>query len=541
MRSNQFWVSFVWLTSNFLSVCSSPIYYQQNSPYAPIFSPCPKEERVRRANQTISDAEASYFSRRKAVTDKALEKWLKKIDTSFNAKRLPSIGLTTSGGGFRSQLLGAGVVKAFDSRDGDFGTNGFYQTLTYHVALSGGAWMLGSLAANGWPRMSTLQKELWEQSISVLPSPEAKAIISVDITAKNAMGFIPTLLDGFGLAIGYRLFKSNGGNNVSFSGLTSTPQFESYEVPFPIITAAETMPDQCTPSYDGRQFEIHPYEFGSWDKGVEAFSSTKYLGTNYSNGEPTSIDSPKGCVQNFDNLAYIMAASSDPFTYTCKNLPSVDSFDPIIAEGEVLLSPLHPGNFRDEFTVFPNPFYQYFASPGVESQTELMLVDGALTGQNDPIWPLIQPARKDTIDVLIVNDNTADDDLSWPNGAEIYNTYFRAKEVGLTRMPVIPPSSTFVSEGLSKRATFFGCNSRDTLSIVFLPNVMYSFPSNQSTFRSTYPPEETRQMIANGVKIGTQNEDPQWPKCLACIVMKKAADKLPKDCEQCFEKYCFKD
>lgn len=106
-------------------------------------------------------------------------------------------------------------------------------------------------------------------------------------------------------------------------------------------------------------------------------------------------------------------------------------------------------------------------------------------------------------------------------------------------MPVIPPVATFVSEGLNKRATFFGCNSMDTLTIVYLPNVNYSYPSNQLTSKLQYSVAETDGMIANGVLIGTQNGDAMWPTCLGCAIVKKTGDALPSSCRDCFTKYCY--
>jgi lysophospholipase len=202
------------------------------------------------------------------------------------------------------------------------------------------------------------------------------------------------------------------------------------------------------------------------------------------------------------------------------------------------LTPLHAGNFRDEFSVFPNPFYSYSGSPAVSAQAELSLEDGGFTLQNDPIWPFIQPARSSVIDVLLVNDNSADTADNFPDGSEIYETYLRSLQVGLTRMPVIPPPSTFASQNLTSRATFFGCHDKTKLTIIYLPNVAYSFASNQPTARLLYAAADVDAMVANGVLIGTQDDDEEWPTCLACAVMMNSALVLPSACTACFTKYC---
>lgn len=142
------------------------------------------------------------------------------------------------------------------------------------------------------------------------------------------------------------------------------------------------------------------------------------------------------------------------------------------------------------------------------------------------------------MDVLIVNDNSADTSDNYPNGTEIRQTYINAQNAGLTKMPFIPDVNTFVTQGLNKRATFFGCNSTGTTLIVFLPNVGYSYNSGQSTFKVQYSVAETDAMIANGVNIGTQNGTAGWPLCLACAIKSKSTP-LPKGCNACFAKYCY--
>jgi lysophospholipase len=52
------------------------------------------------------------------------------------------LALTTSGGGLRSLLSGAGVVQGLDSRDSNVSTSGLYEALTYQTGLSGGSRML---------------------------------------------------------------------------------------------------------------------------------------------------------------------------------------------------------------------------------------------------------------------------------------------------------------------------------------------------------------------------------------------------------------
>ncbi len=72
---------------------------------------------------------------------------------------LPRIGLSSSGGGYRALLCGAGVIQAFDGREQTTRTSmsGLLQGITYQTGTSGGAWLLTSFAANNYPTISSLR------------------------------------------------------------------------------------------------------------------------------------------------------------------------------------------------------------------------------------------------------------------------------------------------------------------------------------------------------------------------------------------------
>ena len=518
-------------------VCSPVDKRQQQSLYIPLPAPCPSTPLIRPAKD-ISDSERQYFTARKPVAQGALKTWLEAFECGFSTSKLPSIALATSGGGLRSFLEGAGVIQALDSRDSNTTIAGIYQALTYQSGLSGGAWLVGSLSGNNWPTVSSLRTGLWNARFATgtVPSKIEAQEIVFDLLSKKAAGFSPTLTDPYGRVVSFSLlYGPDGGVTNTLSGLTSKTNFTAHAVPYPIMTAIDTNPGQCIPDVPSPQFELHPYEFGSWDSGIAAFTETAYLGTNMSNGQPATAGV---CVKNYDNLGYAMGTSSNIFSESCQTIPSVNSSDPSIAELEQLLSFAHPGTFGDEFADYPNPFYGYSGSPTVKAEKELTLVDGGFSSQNDPIWPFIQPARAALIDVLIVNDNSADTN-NFPNGTQIYNTYLRAQRVGLSSMPQIPPVKTFLAKGYNKRAVFFGCHKKHTITIVYLPNTEYSFPSNQSTTRLLYSKADTDGMIGNGMQIATQNGDKDWPTCLACAVMMKTTGGLPWACKACFAKYCY--
>ncbi|KAK4546539.1 hypothetical protein LTR36_001756 [Oleoguttula mirabilis] len=519
-------------------------------PYAPVQTSCPSIPLVRPATSLNSD-EASYVSSRKPNADEALAAWLQK-QGNFSTSSLPALGFTSSGGGLRALLETAGVVQAFDNRDSNLSTSGVYQALTYEAGLSGGAWFLSSLAGNNWPTVSYLKENLWEdafQNTALLPANLLSlsglteyGLIADELVDKQAAGYDVTIVDPYGRLLSYQLLEgASGGVSTRLSSLTSFSNFTNHNVPYPIITATgidDAYSGQCYPDTTSTIYEFHPYEYGSWDSGISAFAQTAYMGTNLTAGSPTIANN---CTVHYDNLGYVLGTSSDVFNGLCEVItPSNETTNDLQGLSNVLeglVNYAHDPLFQDLFAIYPNPFYQYEGSTRVQSASHLAMADGGEGGQNNPIWPLIQAER--SVDVLIVNDNSADTSDNFPNGTEIQQTYINAQNAGLTKMPYIPDVSTFVSEGLNKRATFFGCNQTGTTFIVYLPNVAYSYDSGQATAKVEYTKAETDGMIANGVQIATQNGTAGWPFCLACAVKNGDASSLPAGCDACFDEYCY--
>src|SRR5688572_8250381 len=99
------------------------------SAYAPKHTTCPSTPLVRGATG-ISAAESRYITKRHEKASAALKTWLRSVDKDFDAltkewhthnkgggAKAPVVALTSSGGGYRAMLSGAGVVKAFDGRE----------------------------------------------------------------------------------------------------------------------------------------------------------------------------------------------------------------------------------------------------------------------------------------------------------------------------------------------------------------------------------------------------------------------------------------
>ena len=363
------------------------------SPYAPISAQCPGDPLVRPAT-SLGAQEASYVSSRNSKASSSLASWLNKCG-SFSSSSLPTVAFASSGGGYRALLETAGVVQGFDIRDSNLGTGGVYQGLTYQSGLSGGSWFLSSLAGNNWPTVSSLKIGLWEDafqnSLLVPPILLSAAGLTVyaqvveDIGTKQAAGYDTTIVDPYGRLLSYQLlYGDDGGAGVRLSGLTSLSNFTSFNVPYPIITTTIDFPakGQCYPTLDGPIFEFHPYEYGSWDKGVSAFAQTQYMGTDMNRGKPVD---PSHCTQNYDNIGYIFGTSSDVFNGVCGTItPSNGSTDvPGVLEG--IVAKTHAPTANDQFGLYRNPFYHYRSSSMVRGAQQLKLSDGGEALQNVPV------------------------------------------------------------------------------------------------------------------------------------------------------------
>ena len=141
--------------------------------YTPTIARCPSNFTLVRfagaENASLASEETAYTSaRRDHVLPAAWHAYLstvQKASSSANVSLpsyvssilsgnssgsgLPTLGIATSGGGYRAALFGAGVLNALDARNASAahaGTGGLLQAATYLAGLSGGAWLVTSFA-----------------------------------------------------------------------------------------------------------------------------------------------------------------------------------------------------------------------------------------------------------------------------------------------------------------------------------------------------------------------------------------------------------
>jgi lysophospholipase len=149
--------------------------------YTPTFGKCPPGfSLVRSASlspkspQILSPAESHYISSRKRkvlpgawksyldnvkATKVPLPHYVSAILGDSDPSHKPTLGIATSGGGYRAAIFGAGVLNTLDGRNATsakLGTGGLLQSASYLSGLSGGSWLVTSLAQADFPTFNEL-------------------------------------------------------------------------------------------------------------------------------------------------------------------------------------------------------------------------------------------------------------------------------------------------------------------------------------------------------------------------------------------------
>jgi lysophospholipase len=125
----------------------------------------------------------------------------------------PNFAISISGGGYRAATFGAGVLNALDGQNASsvsIGTGGLLQAATYIAGLSGGSWLVGSLAQANYPTMQNLifgsqdpsayagwltQFDVFTPSTNVTSDLEYLESLVGEISGKYAAGFRVSLTD----------------------------------------------------------------------------------------------------------------------------------------------------------------------------------------------------------------------------------------------------------------------------------------------------------------------------------------------------------
>lgn len=566
-------------TSHMMRSTSLDRRWDPTNEYAPAIVDCPSMPKgnnyhgfLRNTSDfAINSQEQAWLKKRHQHTKGAWADWLKQVGMDdvleggvdkylSDDKKLPKAGLAISGGGYRAMLYGISIMNGLDSRNETAkkrGTGGLFQALDYVAGLSGGSWATGSMAMNEFPTAQEMLKYLNLEQNLILPdkAPIFYGDIIGDVMKKKHAGFPVSMTDLWGRALSYHLLDSQNfykqGQRAVFSDITNKTHFQDATGPFPIVIAIGRKPEEQAIHLNATFFEFTPYEFGTWNPLVSAFMPIGSLGSTLKDGKPSRND--KKCVSGFDNFGWVVGSSSTLFNAALFKLKDTKkSIGTIIEKG--FLSKIDKDN--NDVSVLPNPL-QGFAGSGknpFKDPQYLDLVDGGEAKMNIPMEPLLQPARD--LDMVIAADGGSEES-SWPNGKSLVTNFERSKLdlFSYMAMPDIPDLNTFVAEGLNTRPVFFGCSTdkvqnkdkaKDKVPplIVYLPNYPYSNFSNTSTYRLAYSMEDQQMMMSNGLDVATMGgKMDDWPRCLACASlmrgMMKSKTKVPDQCNQCFQKYCW--
>ncbi|WVQ86248.1 hypothetical protein IAT38_008416 [Cryptococcus sp. DSM 104549] len=524
--------------------------------YAPKPTTCPtpgSTEWVWQANK-LSDGEVEFRRKRAVRVEKAVETVMKGLGMEV-PPRAPVLGYAISGGGYRSMLTGLGGLMALmhypESQQA--GTAGWYDALTYMAGLSGGAWGTSSFLSNGGMSPLDLIEKIWNLDKSLILPPNSPfyypALFS-QVSSKKAAGFPTQLTDWWGLALGEHLLPerlrmaAGGKADASISGLRKV--LGEGEMPMPILVASQREEGEYVIATNATLWEFTPWSFGSWAFGSKSkvpggFTPVEYLGTKMVDG----VQSGK-CWKGFDRLGFIMGTSSTLFNGGFLQLRETTSNGLILKALNATLFGLGKDNI--DVARVPNPFYKWSKQENPLSNLPLLtLVDAGETGQNLPLEPLLTPERR--LDAIIAFDASANTPLNWPNGSSVYTTFTRAvilaeKDDTQIKMPRVPTAEEFVKGGMNRRPTFFGCGDRTTPVVVYVPQTPWTYYSNHSTWRLTYPATTARSTLLNGLRSLTLNStSPLWPQCLACALTDRAFSYTDANrtavCQKCFTLFCW--
>ncbi|PYH90002.1 lysophospholipase [Aspergillus ellipticus CBS 707.79] len=567
--------------------------------YAPVPVSCPTSLDWIRPADGLNPAEAEWVQGRKknvlaalegyldrlGLTDFDVEEYLSRINDNDRAN-VPILGMAISGGGFGSAFTGTGALRAIDDRldaATEQRTGGILQSMTYLSGLSGGSWPAVSFPAHNFPTADEIL-DYWKPDIDRIYTVENDTANTATVTTlfeqiatKYIEGFDIGVADYLGRLFAYEFIPGNsGGLNTTFSDIRKLSKFVNHEMPMPIIHLS--MIGEGDPEYDdlwvpranSSIFDVTPFEFGSWDGSVRAFTPMEWLGNRLSNGQPVN-DSV--CYQGFDRDSLIIGTSADAFNFWYLESISNDtlgqfakrSSSPPSTLSKRLTAPSDIDNlaiaFNSSFglnlteisySVFPNPFANLSLSSGIAHDSEtLNMVDGSETGQTIPFWGQIQPAR--SVDFILAWDDSQDaSPYDWNNGTNLYNTYVAANNTGIP-FPIIPPVNTLMNLNYTTHPVFFGCDANLTTTgddraplVLYMANAPYSAYTNFSFWQSATTREQMGEIYVNSFDIVTQANgtwDEEWAECIGCAVVERSLARVgmnrTSQCERCFGRYCW--
>ncbi|KAI0633190.1 lysophospholipase [Trametes polyzona] len=586
--------------------------------YTPTLQPCPADAVLIRevgpdaCSQPLGAEEAQYIAaRRSQVLPHAWATYALNVQQSsptplplyvnailngsLGLTALPNLGIATSGGGLRAGLFGAGVLSVLDGRNQSSvqaGIGGLLQAAQYLSGLSGGSWLVSSLSQADFPMLPDLifgtqqagagddSYGGWITPIDILQPGSDQNVTSallevmvIEVRSKFLAGFPVSVTDVWGRSLARHFvngttaanfFNSSlaHGAGVTLSAVANVSTFRAYEQPFPIIIAnslverpngsvAFTVPGNIVPLVNPI-YEFNVYETGSFDPALGAFTPTKFLGS------PNS----SLCASGFDQLSFVQGASSNLFNgqNTSADALAHSAIGPII---EALEQVTPQQGLRRDSALLPNPFHGLSPDTYVDTNTAVLsLVDGGEDGETTPFQPLLVKARG--LDTIIALDAPADTSDNFADGSSLIATQARARLLNASyAFPPVPETQAeFLAQNLTRRPTFFGCESTPESGeplVIYIANggapLGQAPVTNSPTVKLAYTDDEVQAVLNQVFDIATQGipvqapgseglgKDPEWASCLACAVVDRARRRLGIEregvCASCLARYCW--
>ncbi|KZT18493.1 FabD/lysophospholipase-like protein [Neolentinus lepideus HHB14362 ss-1] len=480
---------------------------------------------------------------------------------SEDPTQMTTDGIATSGEAYRAAMRNGSSVAV--------GTCGLLQATPSIAGLSGGSWLVYSLAQSNFPEVQDLVfgenvtggYSRWNTEYGTLTLyPSTNDTINaeymnqtvVDITGKYNAGWPVSIVDLLGRSMGRHFLngttKTNffdndtvHGAGVLFSDLQNVPTFVSRQQPLPIVVADGWSKYPYGPDGGEAQGSQVPptniiYEFNAYGviRQLVAFTPIQYLGTT----------NESVCVTNFEQAAFIIGSSSD---YYAASNSSVCSWITLVNES------FTQPDVQLDVALYPNPFQGAGNGSFTEiNETYLSIVDGGNDGEAIPIQPLLVKARK--VDTLIAIDVNAEANDYAAGGDFIASATRAALFPDAYTFPPIPlNTSTFIAKNLTRRPTFFGCDTPETPLIVYIANggPPAGQPAVTNTSDDTWTPQlieafldQTFDVATQGITNGTVGaRDTEWGSCVACAVVDRERYRqgIARSgvCETCLARYCW--
>ncbi|KAI9615005.1 hypothetical protein KEM48_005806 [Puccinia striiformis f. sp. tritici PST-130] len=166
-------------------------------------------------NQTLSQEEKAFLKGRRSVTSSLWREFFTNGPgkaTGYQSTALmnpnqndwPVLGTAHSGGGERATLYGAAVLHALDARTANSPIRGVYDLASYTTGLSGGSWLLVSMAAQEYPTVPILISKL-----------------QTEIDVKQMAGFRTSMIDYWSIALGQHFLPPVTNDNFYSDSLTT--------------------------------------------------------------------------------------------------------------------------------------------------------------------------------------------------------------------------------------------------------------------------------------------------------------------------------